>query len=453
VTQPSRSTPKSWLAIALLCLASAFLGACGGGGATATNINGNGVDLDMIPGDTTNLYAGVPATFTIVGGRPPYVVSSSDVTILPINATISGQTFTIVPSNPGVVDVGLDPTEVPRRTVSIFVHDSGSGIGGTEPAKTIVRVYNVLQNFLTGYGVGYNSTCAAAGTTTAGQACSGQESVATFSPITSGILSGDRAMRVERLTGDYDFVVEGTGQLQSTLNFTTNHNGVGIARIRVRVGAVTQIATYRLIDVATTLSTIQQFVITGTPPPGTLTLIPSTLSFTGSSTTRCGTGSADVLIYDGKPPFLVQNTSPNLSVSPTVVTTLGSGFTVTAFNSSICLTGATVVVTDAEGRRATVTVTTAAGTAAPPVLSVSPSTVTLTCAANVATVAVVGGTGSNSAVSSSPRVTASVSGSSMQITRLLGDGATGPFPTTVTVSVTDGATIATVTVTSPASCP
>jgi hypothetical protein len=435
-------------------MASALLGACGGGGATASFQNSE-AGLDLLPADLSSLYAGVPATFTIVGGRAPYQVASGDFSILPINGLVTGNSFTIIPANPGIIDPGIDPlTEAPRRTVHIFVRDSGSGLANAGTGTTIDRLYVVFQNFLTGYGVGYTSTCSA-GTTGlgAGQACSGQESVANFSPISSGILSGGRAMRVEKLTGDYDWVVEGTGVLQSTLNFTTNHNGVGIARLRVRPGAVTQIATYRLIDVASTLSTIQQFIITGTPPPGTLTLIPSTLTFTGATTTRCGTGSADVLIFDGQAPFFIQNTSPNLSVTPTTVVAPSNSFNVSAFNPQICLTGATVVVTDQQGRRATLTVNTAAGTVAPPALSVAPAAITLTCAANVATVAVVGGTGANSAVSSSPRVTATVSGNSMQITRLLGDPPPGPYPTTVNVSVTDGVSLASVIVTSPAFCP
>lgn len=451
MTQPSRSTPKSWLAIALLSIASALLGACGGGGAATTTNNGE-TSLSIAP-DGGTLYAGLPYTFTVFGGRSPYFVSSSEYTILRINEVISGNQFTLIPAQPGVVDATDDPNIVPSRTVTLFVNDSRSGVAGTTPgAQLASNPFLVLRNFLTGYGVNYTSTCAASGTTAA-QACSGVESIANFSPISSGILSGNRAMRVERISGDFDWVVEGTNTLTNTLNFTTDHSGVGHATLKVRVGAVTQIATYRLIDVVSTLNVVQQFIISGVPPPGAMTLIPSTLTFTGALSTRCGTGSADILIFDGKAPFTIQNTEPNLSASPTTVLAPDNRFTVNAFNPNLCLTGATVVVSDFEGRRATLTVNTAAGSTTPPPLTVSPGAVTLTCAANVATVAVVGGVGGNSAVSSMPRVVATVGGTSMQITRLLADGATGPFPTAVTITVTDGATVATVAVTSPASCP
>jgi len=455
VTQPSRSSPNSWLAIGLLSILSALLGACGGGGAVGQFNADNTAALDILPSDGT-IYAGIPYTYTVVGGRPPYFVSSSDITIIPINGLIKGNEFTFVAANPGVVDPGLNPNEVPRRSVNLSVRDSGSQASGQIPPTTLTKKYSVLQNFLTGYGVGYKSNCATSGSATAGQACQGQESVMQVSPVTNGILAGGKQMRVERISGDFDWVVEGTNILQSSLNFTTDHLGIGYARLRVRTGAVTQIASFRLIDVASTVNVIELFTISGTAPPGALTLIPTKLTFTGALSTECGTGSADVLIFDGKPPFQILNTEPNLSVNPTIVPDLGGKFTVSAFNQNLCLSGASVVVLDNEGRRATLTVTTAVGTGTPPVapaVVVSPAAVTLTCAANVATVTVVGGVpGGNSAVSSSPRVTAVISGTSMQITRLLGDVG-GPFPVAVTVTVTDGATTAAVAVTSPPSCP
>jgi hypothetical protein len=447
--QLSRSSPNSWLAIGLLSILSALLGACGGGGAESKFNANDAAALDILPSEG-NIYAGIPYTYTVVGGRKPYFVSSSDITIIPINGLIGGDQFTFVAANPGVVDPGLNPNEVPRRTVNLSVRDSGVN------ASTLTKRYFVLQNFLTGYGVGYKSNCDTSGSASAAQACQGLESVMQVSPVTNGILAGGKQMRVERISGDFDWVVEGTNILQSSLNFTTDHLGIGYARLKVRAGAVTQIASFRLIDVASTVNVIELFTISGTAPPGALTLIPNALTFTGALTTECGTGSADILIFDGKPPFQIQNTDPNLTVSPTIVPTLGGKFTVSAFNQQLCLSGASVVVIDSEGRRATLTVTTAAGSGTPPVapaIVVSPAAVTLTCAANVATVSVVGGVaGGNSAVSSSPRVTAVISGNSMQITRLLGDPG-GPYPVAVTVTVTDGATSAAVAVTSPPSCP
>ena len=68
----------------------------------------------------------MPYTFNIVGGRPPYLVTSNEPTLVNVNMTIQGNTFTVIANNPGVVDAGLQPNEVPRRTVIIEVRD-GNG--------------------------------------------------------------------------------------------------------------------------------------------------------------------------------------------------------------------------------------------------------------------------------------------------------------------------------------
>ena len=142
---------QSKLSVAFLAAAALFLASCGGGGATSSP-NAAGA-LQLLPG-ASSLYAAVPYTFNIVGGRKPYLVTSSEQTLIELNITIDSNSFTIVPRNPGVVDVGLDPNEVPRRTVNIEVRDSNGA--------SLSNAYNVLQNFFTGYRETYTSTCAAA---------------------------------------------------------------------------------------------------------------------------------------------------------------------------------------------------------------------------------------------------------------------------------------------------
>jgi len=97
-------------------------------------------------------------------------------------------------------------------------------------------------------------------------------------------------------------------------------------------------------------------------------------------------------------------------------------------------------------------ITTTPGTApAATPITVAPATMTLTCGGSGAAT-VVGGSGTYSASSSSARVTAAVAGNTVTITRLNGDGAT-VFPTSAVVTVTDGASVGSVTVTVPANCP
>ena len=66
---------------------------------------------------------------------------------------------------------------------------------------------------------------------------------------------------------------------------------------------------------------------------------------------------------------------------------------------------------------------------------------------------VIGGNGSLSAVTSHPRVQATISGNVLTVTRLVPDLPVTPYPTTATVAITDGATIVNLTATVPASCP
>ena len=59
---------------ALAALTSVILGSCGGGGAAHDEPV---VGLALLPSAAT-LYAGVPYTFTIGGGRAPFTIVSSE---------------------------------------------------------------------------------------------------------------------------------------------------------------------------------------------------------------------------------------------------------------------------------------------------------------------------------------------------------------------------------------
>ncbi|HET7402086.1 MAG TPA: hypothetical protein VFJ62_09905, partial [Usitatibacter sp.] len=149
------------------------------------------------------------------------------------------------------------------------------------------------------------------------------------------------------------------------------------------------------------------------------------------------------------------SSDPNIRVSPTTTSANPGVFTITAFNNSVCITGAQVIVTDSQGGRATVTVNTAAGSTAPatpPPLQVNPTSITLACGTS-GSVTAVGGNGSFIVNSTHPRVTAVASGNTISITRLAADPPGSSFPTTGAVSISDGTTIQSVTLTVPAFCP
>jgi hypothetical protein len=112
------------------------------------------------------------------------------------------------------------------------------------------------------------------------------------------------------------------------------------------------------------------------------------------------------------------------------------------------------VILDANNTRAVLGISTKVGAAATPPtpLTVAPTTLSLTCGAS-GVVTVVGGTGTYSAASASTSISAAVSGNTVTITRLTGDGAAVNVPTPSPVTITDGASIGSVGVSSPANCP
>jgi hypothetical protein len=426
---------------AFAIVASVIVGSCGGGGAKTTpELNGA---LSLIPAQGT-LYAGIVYNFQILGGRPPYTLGSSEPVLLPVPARIESNSFQVVPSNPGVVDSGLTPEALQGRSVIVTVRDAL----GQQIATASTGGIFVAQNFLTGYGVFFTSNCA-------GQACSGSETIVRFSATINGVLYGNRQYRFCVVRGNFQFVVPETPSnnnalLQNCVDTVTDHTGTATVRLRVPADATTQLGTLRVIDVATGVYVDEVFTITQGSITGALTVLPNSFTFTGPRQGVCGTGSADFIVFDGDPPYTAVSSNPNVSVTPTTNSSNPARFTINAFNPNVCLE-TQVIVTDRNNRRATITVTTEEGSGTLPPLAVAPTTVNLndTCGFS-ASVTAVGGVGPLSANSSHPRVSAVISGNTVTITRLAPDPASPPgpsfYPTTATVTITDGATIQSVQV-------
>jgi hypothetical protein len=372
-----------------------------------------------------------------------------------VPAILDTSIFQVVPQNPGVVDVGLTAGEVPRRSVVLTARDANGQLNTAD--------YSVLQNFLTGYGVQYTNNCpqpAGAAAAVILQACSGSESVVSLSATSNGYLRGNALFRFERLRGDFLFTQCGSPPpvnpaLGQTTTQNSDHTGLVVVCLRATLGAPTQLATYRVIDVATGVYADQVFTISGDSPAGALTPLPATISFTGGSNTRCGTGSADVFVFDGTPPYTATSTSASVSVSPSSSPTNPGRFTITQINTNLpCITGAVVVLLDALGRRGQLTVDQVIGPA-PTAIMVSPNAITLTTCGQTATVSVAGGTGNYTANSTNPAaIAAMASGAQISVTRLNGQGGlVNLAPLAFTVAITDGASSTSLTVTAPTNCP
>ncbi|APV49221.1 hypothetical protein BWI17_05705 [Betaproteobacteria bacterium GR16-43] len=445
-----QNTTTKLLAAVFIAASTLVLSSCGGGGAAGNPTQGAG--LNIIPPVIT-AYAGIPFTVTIAGGSRPYILGSSDPAVFPVpNTLATGGSFDVIPAQPGVVDTGLQPGELPRRSGSLTARDT-TGFVAT-------ATFSVGQNFLVGYGVSYTNLCPPPATGQAQiQACNGSQTVVTVSPTFNGILRGNALVRFERLRGTFGFVqcaspppVNPT--LVNSITTNTDHEGKATVCLQPASNSATQLATYRVIDVVTGVYVDQVFTIVGGPASGALTVIPSTITLTGSGG-RCGSGSSNFTVFDGTTPYTAVSSNPTLvSVVPAAGST--NTFTVTVFaQQPPCPTGNTVIVTDADGRRTTVTVDSAAGGTAPTML-VSPTSVTLTCGTS-SSVTVIGGSGTYNATSTSPGLTATVSGNLVTITSVRPFPAAFPGPDALTtqtdsVTITDGTTITPVSVTHPTGC-
>ena len=436
---------QSFVTCTFALAVSLLLASCGGGGAS---VNGNqGSALSLSPASAT-FYAGVPATMNVSGGRKPYFVTSSEPGVLPVPPVVDGFTFDLVSNNPGVVDVGLTAGSLPVRTVTVSVRDS-TGLTATSSIK-------VAQNFLTGYRLAFvTTTCSALAGATSITPCAGGDTALQLAAVFNGSLHGNETFRLEVVRGDFSFYTpnSSTGIISNTYTTTSDHEGKITAIIRVPSTAPTQIAIVRVVHVATGTSTDQVFTISG-PPSRTLTAIPSSFTFTGADSTACGSGSGDFFVFDGVPPYSAVSSRSGVGVAPATTNSQPGRFTVTVANGSVCADAVPIIVTDSQGNRVTVTVSSVKGTTTPPpppTLAVAPSDITLVCNTS-GSVSVVGGSGVYSVTSSHPRVNATVSGRTVSITRVNGDGAT-VYPTTASIGITDGASIVTVTATVPANCP
>jgi hypothetical protein len=435
-----------------------LLGSCGGGGAASTGQGGN---LILLPTTGGTFYAGMPATFTIAGGHKPYRFASTDPGVFPVPESIDENVLVVIPNNPGVIDSSITPGQLPFKSVTLQMTDATNGFQTSS--------FSVVQNFLTGYGVSYTSNCpapaaaggGAAAAPVAPSACSGGETVAKIQPTFDGNLIGAKTLRIDTIRGpikwyNQDGTLSGTDG--HTITVTTDHEGKTLVLFKVDTGIETQVAEYRITDVATGVSTEQLVTLNGVTVAGTLTLIPDQFTFTGPDSAHCGTGGALFLAFDGVPPYHAISTSGGVTVFPDSSDTNPGQFTLNAGDPNVCLTGAIVVVTDARLARGTLKVDTKVGAGAPPPTPMRsvPSSLTLTCGQTGSTI-ITGGSAapiiSSVSGAGAPAITATVAGQVLTVTQNeLQPVVTATPVRTATVTLTDGTSSVNVIVTMPNTC-
>jgi hypothetical protein len=437
----ARFSPPAMRA-AVLALASAVVASCGGSVSPSTDVV-DPAKITILPG-TAVMYSGLPTTFSITGGTGVYIVTSSNQAVLPVSGSLVGNSLTLIPNQ-----VTADSTEV-----TLTVRDTGT----TVPASALVTVRpGTVNNAISIVPTATQADC------TAPAICSGGDALVTVTLSQGGIPLPARGVRFEAVSGDFRFVTSASGVTPEVLEVsgTTVTDETGKARLRLRVlpAAPNQTALLKVTDLGTLAFRQASFVIAQvTAGGGSFFTIPTSVTFTGSRVGACVSGIAsDFLVFGGAPPYTVSSANGNVfAVSPTAVA--GSGGRFSVIPTGICSSSTTIAITDSAGRTITVTaVNQPPAASSVPAFAVSPVAVLLDSCSTIASVTVVGGTGtylqptsSNSGVIARLQQ-ATLGSATVSIQRLGATPAILPTPpaTTpeVTVAVTDGATVTNVKVT------
>ncbi len=445
---------------AALVLASIISG-CGGGVSSPPDTTPVATTPLAVSPVAADIFPDVPVTFTITGGKPTYSAFTSNSVVLPVTATVTGSTFTVIP--------GPVTAETP---VDITVRDSlnvSAAAKATVKPSTLINQITFTPSAPTAAGCGTGL-------------CSGNDAQVVVKAALNGIVLRGRQIRFDAFQGAFQIVTPGTNVLVNSLIAVTDANGEAVARVIATAGAPTQVATLAVSDVSGGQSRKYSFnIIQQTSGVGVLTTLPSDtviikgaqgVAGTAQGAGRCPVlAQVDYLVFGGTPPYTVGSSRPDIaSVAQTVVDTNGGRFSVTVRDCG----QAAFIVTDSSGRTIQTAIidsqrgdnaSVASGTnvtSAP--LSASPSSLIVGCNSSASvtlsgstSTATAGGTFAAAISTSIPSnpVNFSMSPSTGRLPGTLTFTRTniGTVPATISVSVTDGATIIPLTISTQATCP
>ena len=413
---------------ALLVFASAGLVSCGSGAVSGSAPVTDPTRITILPG-TATLYSGLPTSFVVSGGTGSYIVSSSNQAVIPLAGSLPTNTFTVIPNS---VTADTDVTLTVRDT-------------GTTPVATstlTVRPGTVGNDVTITPSSTQGGTCAPA-------ICSGGDAEVSVQLSQGGQPLIGRGVRFEVVSGDFRFITSQPGNVE-TRDFTTTTvtDEIGRARARIRVTATAnnQTALLRIVDLGSGASRSTSFTIaqaTGTSPG--FFASPSSITFSGPNDQECASsGSVDVYVYGGTPPYTISTVGAPFSISRDFVSFSGGSFSVLPRGVCVAVPGAPITIQDVTGRTTTVSAANVLGARAVPTLVVAPSTVTLSQCNSIATVSLGGGTGTYSVSSGSGSVIGTYLPGSNFFTIGRRPNTVGTTP--VSVGVVSGSSAATVTV-------
>jgi|GEM_PF-1511616 len=445
---------------AALMLVSALSGCSGAVGTPPDTTPAAATALAVSPA-AADIFPDVPVTFTITGGKPTYSAFSSNSVVLPVNATVTGTTFTIIPG-PVTAETAVD------ITVRDSLNASATATATVKPS-TLINQITFTPFAPTAIGCGANAIC------------SGGDAQVVVKAALNGVVLRNRPIRFDVFQGNFQFVTPGSGVLAGSATINTDDQGEASARLRVNTGVATQVATLQTTDVTSGLARRYNFnVVQQTDGKGILSVLPSAgVTIKGGSGTAginngngdCAKGTpVDFYIFGGSAPYTAS--SPLTSVA----VVLQNGVIVP--QSSVASNGGSFraliqgcgkvafIVTDATGRTietATLEVQqgNSAAAASGDSLTISPPSLALLCG-KAQTITVTGsGTytatssiQNSAAVSISPSNGSLVPSASVTVMRVNGTpAAPSSTPDTFEINVKSGFTIKILPVSVPPVCP
>ncbi len=318
-----RVNPIAMYSLQTTCLAAAvlFCGVLTGCGSGAVSSPpppdpSTGTALSISP-STLELFPDVPTTFTILGGKPGYAVASSNNVALPVNATFSSNSFTVL-ARPVTADTPVD------ITVRDAANSSATAKATIKPG-TLNSAITFQPGAPSATGCGVNAVC------------SGGDAQITVKAAQNGIVLRNRAIRFDAFQGEFQFITPGTNVPAKTLTISTDDQGEAVARLVASAGAATQVATFQTTDVVAGQFRRYNFnIVQQTSGAGILSTLPSaTVTLKGAKGLtgqdgNCPAGLSarvDYYVFGGTPPYSIASPLPGVaSVLPTIVASSGGSF-------------------------------------------------------------------------------------------------------------------------------
>ena len=419
----SRMNQTLFRKLALGAIASMMalaLSGCGGSSSSTPTVSST-----LLAGPATFVaFGNTPNTIGITGGKGPFTVVSSNPTLLPVSAAISGASFTVTPANAATT-----------TAVTLTVTDSAGATSAVTATVTPATIASALITITQASG----SACAPVNNAaiSAATLCEGETATAAVTlKDSTGAPIANRSVRFEVLTIGASLAPTAATTVYSRIaTVDTNAQGVATTLVRANVESVSEASFLRATDTVSShrIDTwVTVLKLTNAAP--VLSLVPTTGGMVGYYGSECPFVRREYSVFGGTAPYAV--TLP--AASPLVLTNelgvaavAGSGitlarsgarFTTENADNTACVTGSTVLtVTDATGATAPGAYTTAPGSVTRPAataeLAVSPPALSLTadplsayCSSSSARFTISGGTAPYVVSTSIPQITATLSG-------------------------------------------